>query len=193
MVEFGPQLLEQARAFALPYYGQSGRFYHNAVHVAEVLGALETRGVLTTELALAVWGHDLIYDPKAKDNEQRSADTFAAWLAEQGLDGASIARISAMILATRHTQPPASRAEALLVDADLSILAASPARFAAYEQAIRQEYAHVPALLYQLGRRKVLQGFWQRPQIYITPEFAGLEAGARANLAKSLKVLRLKR
>ncbi|PTA68887.1 phosphohydrolase [Deinococcus arcticus] len=154
-----------------------------------MLDALGSRGVLSPALALAVWGHDLIYDPRAGDNEARSAQVFGAWLATQGAVPAHMAQIRALILATQHTAAPATREEALLVDADLGILGASPADFAAYDAAIRQEYRHVPGPLYRIGRRKVLQGFLKRGRIYTTPEFAELEAQARANLAVALSKL----
>lgn len=177
-------IVAAARAFASPYY--AGRAYHNLAHIEQMLAALSERGVLTPELALAVWGHDLIYDARASNNEERSAALFDGWLLAYGLDGAARERIYHLILATRHTKAPAEREAALLVDADLSILGAESAAFDRYNAAIREEYAHVPALAYRVGRRKVLQGFLSRPQIYVTPEFANLEAQARANLARVL-------
>ncbi|MBZ9713445.1 phosphohydrolase [Deinococcus multiflagellatus] len=179
-------LLGAAEAYARPFYAEAHRAYHNAAHVEAVLGALGSRGVLSPALALAVWGHDLIYDPRARDNEARSAEVFGAWLAGQGAPTDLVAQVRALILATQHRALPATREEALLVDADLGILGASPAKFAAYDAAIRQEYRHVPGPLYRMGRRKVLQGFLNRSRIYTTPEFAGLEEQARANLAGAL-------
>ncbi|MFK7603371.1 phosphohydrolase [Deinococcus sp. SM5_A1] len=161
----------------------SGRFYHNAEHVRATLHALDSRGVLTPALALAVWGHDLIYDARAGDNEERSAEAFDGWLASQNASADLRGEIRALILATKHNTPPVTRAEALLVDADLAILGASAADFTAYDAAIRQEYVHVPGLLYRVGRKKVLRGFLDRERIYTTPEFAELEAQARENLA----------
>lgn len=180
-------LLAAAPAFGGPHYADPARAYHNAAHIAHLLRALESRGVLTPELGLAVWGHDLIYSARAEDNEERSAEKFDDWLRENGADDDLRATVRRLILATKHTAPPADRAAALLVDADLSILGASPAEFDAYHAAVRQEYAHVPALLYRWGRRKVLRGFLNRERIYTTPEFTGLEEPARANLRRALK------
>lgn len=179
-------LIRQAEAFALPFYAKAHRAYHNAAHVRAVLDALASRGVLTLPLALAAWGHDLIYDPRAGDNEVQSAAVFGAWLEEQQGDAALIREVGRLILATRHTSPPATRAEALLVDADLGILGSDPDTFAAYDAAIRQEYAFVPEAEYRLGRARVLRGFLERDRIYTAPEFAGLEAQARENLRAAL-------
>ena len=72
----------------------------------------------------------------------------------------------------------------MLLDLDLSVLAAAPDRYRAYAQAIRQEYAAVPDALYRPGRRRVLEGFLARPQIYRTERLRALwEASARANLS----------
>jgi predicted metal-dependent HD superfamily phosphohydrolase len=182
-------LIRAAQAFALPAYLAAGRFYHNAEHVRAVLAALDSRGVLTGPLALAAWGHDLVYDPRAGDNEERSAEVFAKWLASQNAPTELRQEIRALILATKHSAPPVSRAEALLVDADLAVLGAPAAEFDVYNLAIRQEYAHVPTPVYRVGRKKVLRSFLARENIYTTPEFAELEGRARQNLAGALERL----
>lgn len=183
-----PTLLAEACAYAAPFYDVPERAYHNLRHVEQMLSALEERGVLTPELELAVWGHDLVYDARANDNEERSAAQFDAWLAGQGADAKARARIRALILATKHAAPPQTREEMLLVDADLSILGAPQEQFDAYHAAIRREYAHVPAPLYAIGRHKVLRGFLEREHIFSTPEFAALEAQAQANLRRVIRL-----
>lgn len=179
--------LRGVRAYALPIYQDAQRAYHNDWHVRNMLSALAERGVLTPALALAVWGHDLVYDSRAKDNEERSAEVFGKWLAAQGAPLPLREQVRSLILATKHAAPPQNREEALLIDADLSILGADAEAFATYDAGIRQEYQHVPAPLYKIGRRKVLQGFLNRPQIYSTPEFAGLEVSARRNIENWLQ------
>lgn len=175
-----------AEAFARPFYTEGHRHYHTAAHVQAVIHALRVRGILTPALELAAWGHDLIYDPRAADNEQRSADVFGAWLAAQGAADDLQTEVRALILATRHTSPPSGRSEALFVDADLRILGASQGDFAAYDHAIRREYAHVPDAAYRQGRAQVLRHFLNRERLYTTPEFAGLETQARVNLEGAL-------
>ncbi|MFC4640452.1 phosphohydrolase [Deinococcus hohokamensis] len=182
-------LTQQARLFALPFYAEPHRAYHNAAHVRDLLVALGTRGVLSPVLALAVWGHDLIYDPRSGDNEARSAQVFDQWLAAHSAPDAARAQVQDLILATRHVAEPEGRDAALLVDADLSILGAEPARFAAYDGAIRREYAHVPDEPYRQGRLGVLQAFLRRERLFTTPEFAALEAPARANLHRAVAAL----
>ncbi len=70
---------------------------------------------------------------------------------------------------------------------DLAILGSPQAAFAAYEEAVRREYAWVPEPLWISGRRQVLERFLARPAIYASPQFrASHEASARKNLAQAL-------
>ena len=180
--------MSAVRAFYTPYYAQPQRHYHTLDHIKAMLDALRERNVLIPALELAVWGHDLIYDPARQDNEERSAAVFGIWLTEQGAPSELRQEVEALILATRHDAPPVSPA-ALIVDADLSVFGASDEAFWTYEGAIRQEYLHVPWPAYQAGRRAVLHHFLNRERIYTTPEFANLEVAARAHLAAALEAL----
>lgn len=76
----------------------------------------------------------------------------------------------------------------LMVAADLAILAADSATFAAYDAAIRREYAFVPDAIYFPARAAILQRFLDRPHIYHTRHFRDrYEADARANLRALLR------
>jgi len=178
-----------ARAFCLPFYAEPHRAYHTLNHVQAMLEALGDRGVLSPTLALAVWGHDLIYDSQASDNEARSAEVFGTWLDGQGAAPELVQEVRRLILETRHTAPPTDRAAALLIDADLGAFGADDATFWDYERAIRQEYSSVPWPQYQEGRRRMLDSFLTRERIYTTPEFSGLEAQARQHLEAAREVL----
>ena len=181
--------MQAARMFCVPFYCEPQRAYHTLRHVETMLDALDERGVLTSPLALAVWGHDLIYDPQRHDNEAQSAQQFGDWLAGQGAGAELVTEVRRLILETQHAEPPTDRTAALLVDADLSVFGADDETFWAYERAIRQEYGFVPWPQYQEGRIAVLEGFLKRERIYTTPEFAGLEAGARAHLGAAVEKL----
>jgi predicted metal-dependent HD superfamily phosphohydrolase len=63
-------------------------------------------------------------------------------------------RVRSLVLATRHCALPVTRDEQVLVDIDLAILGAEPARFAKYEQQIRAEYSFVPGFLFKRKRRE---------------------------------------
>lgn len=139
-------------------------------------------------MELALWFHDLIYDPRAKDNEERSAERAGEVAQMMKL---SQTRVRDLILATKHSVVPIGRDAQLVVDMDLSILGAPAVRFGEYETQIREEYAWVPEPIFRTERGRILRSFLARPAIYSTEEFRSrLEGRARENLERSLRLHR---
>lgn len=177
-------------------YGQSHRHYHTLDHIAALLRLLEEhgRGVGDHDgVALAIFFHDVVYDPARHDNEEASAALAGERLTGLGFPRELVAKVARHVSATVHGQGALSPDDAdlaLLLDLDLSILAAAPAAYQAYAQAIRREYAHVAEELYRPGRRRVLQAFLARKHIYRTEQLRALwEARARANIAGEIAEL----
>ena len=175
-------------------YAEPHRAYHNAAHVADCLGRLDAaRGEAERpdEVEAALWFHDAVYDPRAADNEERSAAWAERSLSVGGVVADAVARIAVMILATRHDREPDGGDAELMLDIDLSILGREPEAFAAYERSIRAEYAWVPADQYRDARAAILERFLARPTIYRTESFRSrYESGARRNIAQSIAGLR---
>ena len=93
-----------------------------------------------------------------------------------------------LVMATRHNALPEEPDAQLVVDIDLSILAAITERFSEYEKQIRAEYSWVPEPSYREGRTQILASFLDRKSIYGTPWFyERLEQRARDNLSRSLQ------
>ena len=170
----------------LTAWAEPQRHYHTTQHLRECLAQLEPALDLAThpgEVELALWFHDAVYDPKGKDNEARSADWACQALAQAGADAAVQQRVRVLIMATCHDAEPTDPDARLLVDIDLAILGAEPARFAEYDAQVRAEYRWVPGWLYRRKRKQVLAGFLARPVIYGTERFRErLEGQARENL-----------
>lgn len=166
------------------------RHYHSLQHLSECLDLLRAHrdsAQRPDELVLALWFHDAVYAPRAKDNEQRSADWARQALDEAGADPATTARIHALILDTAHAADPAPGDPSLLVDIDLAILGAAPERFAEYERQVRAEYAWVPGFLFRYKRRQLLRDFAKREPLYRTSALRErLQAQARSNLAQAI-------
>lgn len=172
-------------------YSEPQRAYHNLQHIAACLRAFDSapkEGIDTTAVELAIWFHDVIYDPQAKDNEAQSADLFATLAAKAGLEDRLINGVRGLILITQHKALPQTPEEQLVVDVDLSILGADEDVFAEYERQIRQEYSWVPELEFCAGRAAVLGQFLNRKRIFHTHHFyQGLEVVARENLTDAIR------
>jgi predicted metal-dependent HD superfamily phosphohydrolase len=172
-------------------WAEPQRHYHSQQHLRECLGLLEPALELAQrpgEVELALWFHDAVYDPQGQDNERRSADWAAEALAQAGAGGEVQQRVRALIMATCHDAEPDGDDARLLVDIDLAILGADPARFAEYDAQVREEYRWVPEAIYRVKRREVLVGFLERPAIYGTQWFRErFEGRARQSLSPATR------
>ncbi len=188
-----PHVDPTLRERLLACWNEPARRYHTAQHLGECLhhfAAVRGEARRPAEVELALWFHDAVHDPRAGDNEQRSADWARSAALAAGVDPAAAARVHALVMATCHHAAPAGADEALLVDIDLAILGADASRFGEYERQVRAEYAWVPEALYRERRAAVLQGFLERPRLFTTDRFfAMLEDRARDNLRESIRRL----
>ena len=174
-------------------YREPQRHYHTLQHLEECFAALDAVRPDVADAAaveLALWFHDAVYDVHCHDNEARSADLAAASLRGAGLPDALVARVTALILATRDHAADADADAGALLDADLAILGAAPGRFDEYERQIRAEYAHVPDDVFVPARRRILESFLHRPHLFATPGFrTRFGQQARINLETALRRL----
>jgi predicted metal-dependent HD superfamily phosphohydrolase len=171
-------------------YAEPHRRYHTMQHLEECFAHLDNVRSFATrpsEVELALWFHDAIYDTSRTDNEARSAEWARVSVLLAGLSSEIAERVAVLVFSTKHDAVPVERDAQLLVDVDLAILGADPARFDEYEVQIREEYGWVPKSFYKKSRRKVLQQFLDRERIYSTDFFqAEYEAKARENISRSL-------
>ncbi len=174
-------------------YSGPDRYYHNLNHLVSLLDTidlLECECLRPSLVRLAGWFHDAIYDTRAADNEERSAVLAETTCASWDLSSEDTALVGRLIRATRTHQADDGDA-AVLLDADLFILAAPEAAYDAYAAAIRQEYAWVPEDEFRRGRTHVLQGFLERERIFRLEWMHGwFEELAQGNLAREIEHLR---
>jgi predicted metal-dependent HD superfamily phosphohydrolase len=168
-------------------HSEPHRHYHTLEHLGEmfkVIGKLADLVADPAPLFLATWFHDAVYDPRATDNEARSADLAVRQLSALNLPAETITTVERLIRATQHSEPgPEDPATMVILDADLSILGAEEKRYRRYADAIRREYDFVPEADYREGRRRILTAFLERPRIYRTQRmFEVGEEAARRNL-----------
>jgi predicted metal-dependent HD superfamily phosphohydrolase len=171
-------------------YSSSDRFYHNLQHIEDCLSIFdETRSLAAhpSEVELAIWFHDAVYDTRSSDNEQRSAEWARSVVIQSGASGEAAARVSTLILATRHQREVMDTDERLIVDIDLSILGREPVVFWQYEENIRKEYAWVSESLFREKRIEILRGFLAREHIYYHPTYRDMfEEQGRTNLQQAI-------
>jgi len=191
------QLPAELRQELVPRHAEPARHYHNWTHVEALLAHAESIAPRLNDpvaVLYAVVFHDAVYDPRAKDNERRSAALLVA--ANPAIPAESLQLAKRMIEATEgHILPddlaPAERADcAHFLDMDLGILGADRHRFDIYEDQIRREYAHVSEPDFRKGRAAVLRHFSARDALYFS-EWGKVrfETKARSNLARSLAAL----
>jgi predicted metal-dependent HD superfamily phosphohydrolase len=176
-------------------YAEPHRHYHTLEHVGEVLRVVGRLASVTTSLRavqLAAWLHDVVYDPRATDNETRSADLAERELRGLGVPPDDVTRVSELVRSTAHfaAEPFTGPDVDVLHDADLAILGASEVRYRRYADDVRKEYAWVPDADYRAGRTKVLQAFLARPHVYRTGVMrAEGEEAARRNMTAEIELL----
>ncbi|MDO4783865.1 MAG: DUF4031 domain-containing protein [Propionibacteriaceae bacterium] len=170
-------------ARVLARWREPHRRYHDVSHLAEVLARLgELAGQVPRPVVLAAWYHDAVYDGIPGQDEEASAA-----LADAELHGAVAAPERAEIvrlirLTVSHQPGEGDDHGALLCDADLAILAASPGRYHVSLRDIRQEYRHLGRADFLAGRLAVLERL-SATRLFHTPEGRLRWADrARANL-----------
>jgi len=176
-------------------YSQPHRRYHNVGHIEHCLAEFDGAAKLAESpdaVEFAIWLHDVVYDPKAADNEEKSALLAVEILLAAGGTEATRNRVQDLILATRHNEPPLSQDARLLVDIDLSILGQPPDIYDLYERNIREEYSWVPATAFVAGRSGILRSFLNRPRLYSTERFEAMYGPqAKDNLRRALSALEM--
>lgn len=169
-------------------YTDPDRHYHTHNHIARALNVanriidqLNLSSAHWRVIALALFFHD------AGLTEEKSADLARECLPTYG----RLNRVCECILATKdHDVSKALgfgyECGAVVVDSDLEILAADEDEFDEYEHRVRQEYSGVSDAIFYPARRKVMEGFLAREQMYTTPYgYHNFESRARANIRRS--------
>jgi predicted metal-dependent HD superfamily phosphohydrolase len=180
-----PAVADRAFEEVCKSYGEPGRFYHTLDHIQHMLDCVDNIGSRARNLnavSLATWLHDVIYDSRASDNEERSADYTRRLCEELSIPDSD--QVALLILKTKTHEAGDDPDAQVLLDADLAILGAGEPDYRAYADKIRQEYAWVPQPEYRRGRRQVLSRFLTRPKIFHF--LAHLEETARRNITAEI-------
>ena len=171
-------------------YQEPQRHYHTVQHIVECLELfhqVKTQLDDMVAVELAIWFHDVVYDPQASDNEEQSAQFMQKHCANI-VEKEKLEKAAQWIIATKKHQATNDQDLNTLLDIDLAILGSRNARFTEYEQQIQQEYAWVESELYQRKRAEVFNHFYQMKPLYQTEYFRRkFEINAKLNLTARSK------
>ena len=174
------------------HYSERHRTYHNLSHIWNFIQGykcIEERLAQKNLFEMAIWFHDVIYDPSSHENEQKSAALFTALLGDF-LPEKSIDHIRDLILSTEGHQPLHEQSDYyLFLDLDLSILAAHPDQYKKYYLAIQEEYLSCfDSTLFDQGRLQFLHSFHKRAIIFYSELFKdNFEQKARLNIQSEIE------
>jgi predicted metal-dependent HD superfamily phosphohydrolase len=197
LLKFGIEQQTAQRLYAdlSNFYSSRDRRYHTLNHIQHflaVVDALSTKAKNLEAIEFAAWFHDVIYDAKAKDNEERSAKYAETVLSSLDIPREVINEVTKLILKTKSHQITEEDDvdTRIMLDADLAILGIEDDEYRKYAQAIRLEYAWVEDQDYRYGRTQFLQSLLKRQKIYQTEEMLEkLETKARQNIQQEIDAI----
>lgn len=170
-------------------YAEPVRRYHTLEHIRHCLrefDAARPADDVADAVEMALWFHDVIYTPGAPDNEQLSADFFREQAGE-ALSPTLVDDVSRMIIATTHRVAPRDRAQAWVVDVDLSSFGLPWPTFLRDSRYVREEMSALDDDQYQASHAGFLRKLCARKRIFTTDVFhARYEHSARDNIARLL-------
>lgn len=129
-------------------YDEEHRYYHNIDHIVDMVSNAKDLNILTDDLFLAIVFHDIIYDPRATDNEEKSAALFSKYFSNTLIENA--------ILETK-SHKYSSDLSKQLCDLDLNVLHSDFKTFMDFEHKIFKEYQFVDYQIYKTERIKILK------------------------------------
>jgi predicted metal-dependent HD superfamily phosphohydrolase len=174
-------------------YSKKKRHYHTLAHLENLFKQLEVvkENIEDWDVILfTLFYHDVIYNVFKNDNEEQSALLAEKRMKQLTVPFETIDTCKNQIFATkRHLQNTKSDTN-YFTDADLSILGADWETYFSYLNNVRKEYYIYPNLIYNPGRKKVLQHFLGMDKIYKTDYFFDkFEEQAKLNLQQEMGLL----
>lgn len=165
----------------IQHYSQPNRKYHNMAHIAHCLEEFDQikESLDNPDLVeVAIWFHDAVYDPKNKDNEEKSAELAYKTLKHRDLSESFAQKVKEMIINSDHSGEVGDNDTKYLLDIDLAILGKPSDQFDEYEREIRDEYSDFIKEFSREEfideRKRLLSNFLNRASessIYRTEEF----------------------
>ncbi len=167
------------------HYSESTRFYHTREHILECLQKFNLIKELlksSDTVQMSIWFHDVIFDIKANDNEEKSA-LFFSQIANNILTDDVIKQVSELIRSTKHLTSKPDFDQAYLLDIDLGSFGSEQDKFFLDGENLRKEVPHLSDDEFTKKQIKFLQMLLNRKQIFFTDYFHDkYESIARTNI-----------
>lgn len=174
-------------------YSEKTRYYHTLQHLESLLSeltAIKSEIQHWEAILFSLYYHDIIYDARKSDNEEKSAELAEKGMRQIAVPKAIIERSKNQILATKSHAGSLNPDTNYFTDADLSILGQPWEVYSYYYMNVRKEYAIYPDIVYNPGRKKVLHHFLSMDRIFQTACFYDkYEIRAKENIRKELELL----
>jgi predicted metal-dependent HD superfamily phosphohydrolase len=180
-------------------YTELHRAYHTLIHPLKMFQAAEkAEADLTDAQILAIWFHDIVYDPRSKNNELASADLMHKLFEYETVwpfpseKRRTLATAHKIILATAHhaIDQKVNKETGLVLDLDLAGLADPYEDYLLSTKQIRHEFKLLSAGDFIEGRMTFLTALLQRSDIYYTQYFRTKTEYALLNVHNELKTLK---
>ena len=175
------------------FYNSSGRYYHNLSHIGNMLTEAEKFIAMVDDydsIFFSIWFHDIIYNTKRSDNEEKSSEFAEEFLKNINYDVKKIEKVKNLILNTKNHSNIESDEDyykKVFLDLDLLILGADDEIYRIYAESIRKEYSFVPEKIYVIERIKILENFLNQEYIFKTERFRKrYENTARKNIKSEI-------
>lgn len=169
-------------------YSEPVRAYHTLEHICDLINiaaSYRSKMIDFNAVQLAIFFHDIIYDPTSSLNEDESAGFFLNVMPKY-IEENLVKKVTSYILATKNHHPPNldDRDLCFFLDFDMSILGRERDEYSLYTKKIRREYKHVDEISFNRGRSAFLRNILaSNNPIFSTPEFLSeMELKARCNI-----------
>lgn len=174
-------------------YSSQKRHYHTLHHLESLLAQLtdvseEIQNWNT--ILFTLYYHDIVYNAQKTNNEEKSAELAEKRMKQISVSSDTIELCKNQILATKSHIKSTDSDTNYFTDADLSILGQSRETYLQYCKNVRKEYSIYPDLVYNPGRKKVLNHFLTMDRIFKTDFFyTKFETQAKLNLQNEIELL----
>lgn len=193
MQQFNLNVNELTYKSIINKYNENNLAYHNIEHIEYCLNQLDSISIKIEskkEIELAIWFHDIVYNPYGKDNELKSAEMAMEFLVSNNQDDSTVSLVYDLIIATKHSNKAKNPQEQIIMDIDISIFGESSAKYINYSKNIRKEYSLVPLFIYTSKRKEILNSFLSHERLFQSDYFfEKYENNARLNIIEEIKTL----